>query len=78
MLKFSWKRNDWRALFPGDMTLAEIMGLDAGGGHVAEPHGVRPKIATFAEALAAIVGKGLTQITVDFKAGSFQLNFTHL
>jgi len=76
VLKLSWKRDDWRALFPGDMTLAEIMGLGGWGGNSVKPP-VHIKIATFAEALAAIVGKGLTQITVDFKAGSLDLNFSH-
>ena len=49
-----------RVTSPGDVTLAEVMQLDAGPA----PPG---RIATFAEALGALVGKGLTQITVDFK-----------
>lgn len=55
---------DGRVSNPGDVTLAEVMALPVpglgGGGH---------RVATFSEAMAAVAGRGLKQITVDFKDG---------
>lgn len=53
---------DGRVSNPGDVTLAEVMALEIPGGR-------GHRVATFAEAMAAVAGKGLTQITVDFKDG---------
>jgi hypothetical protein len=47
---------------PGDLTLAEIMSLTM-------PGAKEYRVATFAEAMAVVMNKGLTQITVDFKDG---------
>lgn len=46
---------------PGDATLAEILNLPVPGGGYA--------VATFAEAMATVMHRGLEQITVDFKEG---------
>ena len=46
---------------PGDATLAEILNLPVPGGGYA--------VATFAEAMATVMHRGLDQITVDFKEG---------
>jgi len=60
---------------PGDVTLAEVLALTlpkAGntmGKHAGEEGAPPIRVATFMEAMGAVVGKGLTQITVDFKDG---------
>lgn len=54
---------DGRVSNPGDVTLAEVMALTVPGG------GGYHRVATFSEAMAAVAGKGLKQITVDFKDG---------
>lgn len=55
---------------PGDVTLAEVLALTlpkAGntmGKHAGEEGAPPIRVATFMEAMGAVVGKGLTQITV--------------
>ena len=54
---------DNRVANPGDVTLAEVMALPIPGG------GKYHRVATFSEAMAAVTGRGLKQITIDFKDG---------